>query len=60
MSSATNINNVFFKGAYKEAWRHLIPQGLTEAETDFIIDIASLSGQSKVLDLMCGYGRHAL
>lgn len=60
MSYATNINNVFFKGAYKEAWRHLIPEGLTEAETDFIIDIGALSKQGKVLDLMCGYGRHAL
>ena len=59
-SSSININNAFFKGAYKHAWKGIIPPGLTEAEVDFIQDVASLNEGGKILDLMCGYGRHAL
>lgn len=59
-SSSTNINNTFFEGSYKHAWKGTIPPGLTEAEADFIQEIASLRNGSKVLDIMCGYGRHAL
>ena len=60
MTASTNINNHFFEGTYKEAWKGLIPSGLTEAEVDFIIDVAALGKDDKVLDLMCGYGRHSL
>jgi SAM-dependent methyltransferase len=60
MSSSPNINSVFFKGIYKDAWKRIIPPGLTEAEVDFIQEIASLGENSQVLDLMCGYGRHAI
>ena len=60
IQSTTNINSDFFKGIYKEVWRREIPDGLTEAETDFIEDIAHLNKPGRVLDLMCGYGRHAL
>jgi SAM-dependent methyltransferase len=59
-SSSININNTFFEGSYKHAWRGTIPAGLTEAEVDFIQEIGSLKNESKVLDIMCGYGRHAL
>jgi len=55
-----NINNTFFAGSYKEAWRSLIPAGLTEAETDFLQEMGALKPESRVLDLMCGYGRHAI
>jgi SAM-dependent methyltransferase len=57
---AENINNVFFDGYYKEIWRALIPDGLTIAEVDFLIQTAGLKPGSRVLDLMCGYGRHTL
>jgi SAM-dependent methyltransferase len=59
-SSSTNINNTFFEGSYKHAWKGTIPAGLTEAEVDFIQEMGSLKNESKVLDIMCGYGRHAL
>ena len=56
----SNINDTFFEGVYKEVWRKLIPAGLSEAECDFIEDVAGLGKDDKVLDLMCGYGRHTL
>jgi SAM-dependent methyltransferase len=58
--AAENINNDFFKGLYKEVWRKEIPNGLTEAEVDFIEEIGELKKGDHVLDLMSGYGRHAL
>jgi cyclopropane fatty-acyl-phospholipid synthase-like methyltransferase len=57
---STNINDSFFKGIYKDAWRKTIPIGLTEAEVDFIEDISELKGKGNVLDIMCGYGRHSI
>ena len=55
-----NINDTYFDGAYKEIWRTLIPDELTVKETDFMLPYFNLNESSKVLDLMCGYGRHAL
>jgi 2-polyprenyl-3-methyl-5-hydroxy-6-metoxy-1,4-benzoquinol methylase len=55
-----NANNLLFQSFYKNVWRKLIPPGLTEAEADFIEDVADLRTQSHVLDIMCGYGRHAI
>jgi cyclopropane fatty-acyl-phospholipid synthase-like methyltransferase len=55
-----NINDTFFEGIYKEVWRKLIPNGLSEAECEFIVDVADLKPTDRVLDLMCGYGRHAI
>jgi SAM-dependent methyltransferase len=59
-SQAENINNNFFDGYYKNIWRSIIPEALTRAEVDFLVEEARLQTGSKVLDLMCGYGRHAL
>jgi cyclopropane fatty-acyl-phospholipid synthase-like methyltransferase len=58
--STENINSDFFKGIYKDVWRKEIPLGLTEAEADFIEEIAHLKKQDNILDIMCGYGRHSL
>ena len=55
-----NINENYFDGHYKDIWRGLIPEGLTNAEVDFLIQESGLKTGDKVLDLMCGYGRHAL
>lgn len=60
MSSTENINNSFFEGVYKDVWKGLIPNGLTEAEVDFIMEVGGLQKGDRVLDIMCGYGRHAL
>jgi len=59
-STVSNINDVFFNGFYKDVWRKLIPVGISEAECAFIEKEASLQPGDKVLDLMCGYGRHTL
>ncbi len=55
-----NNNDLLFKSFYKEVWRKMIPKGLTEAETDFIVEIAHLETGAAVLDIMCGYGRHSI
>lgn len=55
-----NINNQFFDGIYQEVWRRIIPAGLSEAEVDFIEEMGSLEKGEHILDIMCGYGRHAL
>ncbi len=60
MEKTKNINDTFFEGIYQEVWRKLNPPGLSEAECSFIEEVGSLRPGSRVLDLMCGYGRHAL
>lgn len=55
-----NINNSYFDGYYKDIWRDLIPTELTVKETDFIMQYFNLQPGNKVLDIMCGYGRHAI
>jgi 2-polyprenyl-3-methyl-5-hydroxy-6-metoxy-1,4-benzoquinol methylase len=55
-----NVNNSFFDGYYKDIWRQIFPEKTTKAEVDFIVEEAKLNSQSAILDLMCGYGRHAL
>ncbi len=54
-----NINDSFFNGYYKEIWKTIIPDELTVKEVDFMIPYFGLQPGDKVLDLMCGYGRHA-
>lgn len=55
-----NINSRYFDGYYKDIWRQIFPEKTTQAETEFIIEQSSLQPGSRVLDLMCGHGRHAL
>lgn len=38
----------------------IIPAQLTSREVDFMISCFNLQKGSKVLDIMCGYGRHAI
>lgn len=55
-----NINNTFFDGYYKEVWKTIIPAELTTREVDFMIAYFDLQAGQHVLDMMCGYGRHAI
>ena len=55
-----NVNNHFFNGYYKDIWKQIFPEKTTLAEVDFIIEESGLSKGSYVLDIMSGYGRHAL
>ncbi len=49
---------------YKEVWSLVIKDMTwvehTQNEIDFIIDIMELSGSVRILDLACGFGRHAI
>jgi SAM-dependent methyltransferase len=49
---------------YKQGWSlDIMNQSWTEstvAQVDFIIDKMRLKGHERILDLACGYGRHAL
>jgi len=55
-----NINNSYFDGYYKDIWRTIMPAELTIKETDFMLQSLDLQPGNKVLDLMCGFGRHAM
>lgn len=55
-----NVNDNYFDGHYKEIWRKLIPDILTAREVSFILNYFNLNPGERVLDLMCGYGRHAI
>ena len=55
-----NINNSFFNGYYKDIWRQIFPEKTTLAEVDWIIKEGLLHTGSRVLDIMCGYGRHSI
>lgn len=60
MHALQQINNSFFDSSYQEIWRKLNPEGLTLAEVAFLTSFLEEGKASRVLDLMCGYGRHAL
>lgn len=55
-----NVNDTYFDGYYKDIWKTIIPDELTVKEVDFMIQYFNLQPGNKVLDLMCGYGRHSL
>ena len=55
-----NVNNSFFDGHYKDIWRQFFPEKTTLAEVDFIVAEAKLQPGGRILDIMCGYGRHCL
>jgi 2-polyprenyl-3-methyl-5-hydroxy-6-metoxy-1,4-benzoquinol methylase len=55
-----NVNDKYFDGEYKDLWKAFIPDELTVKEVEFIYTYFALEPGKKVLDLMCGYGRHAI
>ena len=58
--AAGNVNDTFFNSIHKEVWKKMLPAALSLAEVDFIEDVANLQKGNKVLDVMCGYGRHSI
>jgi 2-polyprenyl-3-methyl-5-hydroxy-6-metoxy-1,4-benzoquinol methylase len=58
--SKQNVNSTYFDGFYQEVWRAIIPAGLTDREVDFMLQHFALNPGDKILDIMCGYGRHSI
>jgi SAM-dependent methyltransferase len=50
----------FFHGLATELWRRAAGPELTAAETAFLVRELRLGAGSRVLDVPCGFGRHAL
>lgn len=52
--------HTFFEGLPQTAWKESQTEEYTDWEVDFLADVLELTPGSKVLDVMAGYGRHAL
>jgi len=52
--------HTFFEGLPQTAWKESQAEEYTDWEVDFLADVLELTPGSKVLDVMAGYGRHAL
>ncbi|WP_234733657.1 class I SAM-dependent methyltransferase [Tellurirhabdus bombi] len=50
----------FFHGLVQQAWKEAQDEEQTAQEVDFICDLLALQPGQRVLDVFCGYGRHAL
>ena len=50
----------FFHGLAQQAWKDAQTEEQTELEADFLYDVLELEPGRQVLDVFCGYGRHAL
>ncbi|MPR35103.1 class I SAM-dependent methyltransferase [Salmonirosea aquatica] len=52
--------HTFFEGLPQVAWKQNQTEDYTDWEVDFLVDLLGLMPGSRVLDIMAGYGRHAL
>ncbi|WP_373512291.1 class I SAM-dependent methyltransferase [Persicitalea sp.] len=52
--------HTFFEGLPQTAWKENQSEEYTDWEVDFLVDVLELKMEDKVLDVMAGYGRHAL
>ncbi len=57
---SANPNHHYFDGFYQLIWQQIIPPALTQKEVEHVLAHFQLNATTPVLDLMCGYGRHAL
>lgn len=55
-----NVNDSFFDGCYANIWRNTVPNETTSNELRFLVNHFNLTSDHQVLDLMSGYGRHAI
>ena len=52
--------HTFFEGLPQTAWKENQADEYTDWEVDFLADVLELKPGQQVLDIMAGYGRHAL
>ena len=52
--------HTYFKGLPQRAWKLHQDEEYTDYEVDFLRDVLEIKEDSKVLDMLAGYGRHAL
>jgi SAM-dependent methyltransferase len=52
--------HTYFKGLPQRAWKLHQDEEYTDYEVDFLRDVLEITAESKVLDMLAGYGRHAL
>ncbi len=50
----------FFQGINCELWEKAIPTDVTKQEVDFLLSELNLNRGDHILDIPCGYGRHAI
>jgi SAM-dependent methyltransferase len=50
----------FFTGIVCECWRRAVPAEATDAEVAFLVDACRIVRGTRVLDVPCGHGRHAI
>lgn len=50
----------FFQGINCELWEKAIPPEVTKQEVDFLLSELNLQKGQQILDIPCGYGRHAI
>ena len=50
----------FFQGINCEIWEKAIPAEVTNGEVDFLIEELNLQTGQHILDIPCGFGRHAI
>ena len=60
MNPKNNWYNSFFTGPVLDTIRSLMPPALTQAECDFASSELGLAKGSRILDVPCGAGRHAI
>lgn len=52
--------HTFFSGLPQRAWKLNQSEEQTDYETDFLMDVLALKEGDRVLDMLSGYGRHAV
>lgn len=50
----------FFQGINCEIWENAIPPDVTKQEVDFLLSELNLQKGQHILDIPCGFGRHAI
>ena len=50
----------FFQGITCEIWENAIPTEVTKQEVDFLLEELTLQKGQHILDIPCGFGRHAI